>query len=711
MLSLNDCQQAAITAPDGPVLVLAGAGSGKTRVIVERIAWLVSERGVDPRNVLALTFTNKAAAEMRARTALRLETDALSSWMGTFHSFGLFILRREIDKLGRRKDFTVFDDADQLSLVKRILKSLPANRVNASPREMLSWISRLKQDLATPEDRKPGDVAHDEGYELVWQRYHDALEQSSAVDFDDLLVLTARLLTQYPDVSGKYQRRFHHVLIDEYQDTNHAQYSIARSLTDQRGNIFVVGDEDQAIYSWRGADIRNILDFEKDYPDARVIRLEQNYRSTASILAAANAVVSNNALRLGKTLRAEQRGGERVRAYTAEDGEAEATFISDDIVKRNLSPSQVAVLYRTNGQARLLEEAFRRKGLAYTIVGGTQFYGRKEIKDLLAYLRVIANPADDVALRRIINTPPRGMGAKTLEQLDAYVRERGESLYQVLRDVETDQTFSARARDAITGFVHIIDDLGLEAKTAALPGLVESLLDRTGYRAYLQHTDERDFRTRLEMVDEFLSACVSYAKRENGSLAEFLQELSLVSDVDNWDDSAPTAALMTCHSAKGLEFDHIYLIGLEEGLLPHASSLDSEERIEEERRLCYVAMTRARKSLTLCSARVRTLFGETVHCKPSRFLEEISRDTLDFVGRADAPVVRASESMPAVAAAQAGGLRIGTRVWHAKFGKGTVMQTSGSGAKLRARIRFQTGRSREFMVSAAPIKILDGDSR
>lgn len=712
MIALNNEQKRAISAPDGPVLVLAGAGSGKTRVIVERIAWLISERGFDPRNILALTFTNKAAGEMRSRIATRLDSPDVGSWIGTFHSFGLYILRREFDKLGRRKDFTIFDDGDQLSLMKRILKEHPSSDVQSTPREVLSWISRLKQDLKMPDsDRvaKPPYAA----YGAWWRRYHEALEQSSAVDFDDLLVLTARLFEQHAEVRQKYQRRFRHVLVDEYQDTNRAQYVIARSLSSEHGNLFVVGDEDQAIYSWRGADIRNILDFERDFPEALVVRLEENYRSTAPILAAANTVVANNVQRLGKTLRAATKNGDRVRVFEAATGDAEAAFIAEDIARRGISPSEVAVLYRTNGQARLVEEAFRRKGLAYRIVGGVQFYGRKEIKDVLAYLRVIANPSDESAIRRIINTPPRGIGATTLDQLDAYAAARRLRIDEILREVETDQTVSARARNAITEFVRMLDDLALEAKSAPLVKLVEALLDRTGFREYLRQSDEKDFRTRLEMVDEFISSCAEFDSRGSGGLLEFLQELSLLSDVDEWDDSAPAAVLMTCHSAKGLEFNHVYLIGLEEGLLPHASSLESENAIEEERRLCYVAMTRARQTLTLCFASTRTLFGDTTDQESSRFLGEISRDTLDFVGEESPRAATAFDvRRPAPPArVESGGIRVGTRVWHAQFGKGTVMQTSGSGAKLRARIRFQTGRAREFMVSAAPITILDGEGR
>ena len=709
MIALNSAQSDAVLHGDGPALVLAGAGSGKTRVIVERIAHLVGEKGVDARNILALTFTNKAAEEMRQRTAARLGVEKIGAWLGTFHSFGLYVLRRDIDRLGRSKQFTIFDDADQLSLMKKLIRDLGAQAASVSPRDALGWISKHKQDVAAPDmsaEAPPAEAA----YRILWQRYHDALHRISAVDFDDLLVLTARLFEQDADTRRKYADRYRYVLIDEYQDTNRAQYLLARHLSSVHGNIFVVGDEDQSIYSWRGANIRNILDFETDFQNARAFRLEQNYRSTGPILKAANAVVKNNTARLGKTLWTAQEGGDPVRFNEAADAESEARFVVDDIVEKKISPSQAAVLFRTNGQVRLVEEAMRRKGLAYVVVGGVRFYGRKEIKDVLCYLRLLVNPADDVSLRRILNVPARGIGATSQDILEQYAVSRNQSLMDVLRETEFDQSLAPRARQSIGEFVHLIDDLSLETKTNSTAHVVDLLLERTKYREYVQQADEKDYRTRLEMVDEFRAACVQYDAKGGAGLLAFLQDLSLVSDVDSWDSSLPAVTLMTCHSAKGLEFDHVYLLGLEEGLLPHASALESPDAIEEERRLCYVAMTRARTSLTLCAAKSRVVFGDGFGAREtSRFVSEIPRDQLRIMGSGlDAPAKQRATVPPAAAP---GGMKLGTRVWHAQFGKGTVMYTSGSGAKLRARIRFESGRSRDFMVAAAPLKVLDGDKK
>ncbi len=709
MITLNTAQQDAVLNGDGPALVLAGAGSGKTRVIVERIAHLVGEKGVDARNILALTFTNKAAGEMRQRAAARLGVEKIGAWLGTFHSFGLYILRREMDRLGRSKQFTIFDDADQLSLMKRMVHDLGAQASAVSPRDALSWISRHKQDVAEPDTAAAAQPAEN-AYRLLWRSYHDTLRRVSAVDFDDLLVLTAQLFDRHADVRRKYADRYRYVLIDEYQDTNRAQYLLARHLSSVHENLFVVGDEDQSIYSWRGASIRNILDFEKDFQNSRVFRLEQNYRSTGPILKAANAVVKNNTKRLGKTLWTRKEGGDPVRFYEAQDAEAEARFVADDIVAKKISPGQAAVLFRTNGQIRLVEEAMRRKGLAYVVVGGIRFYGRKEIKDILCYLRLLVNAADDVSLRRVLNVPARGIGATSQDLLDQYAVARGQALMDVLRETEFDQSLAPRARQSIGEFVRLIDDLSLEAKTAPLATVVDRLLERTKYREYVQNADEKDYRTRLEMVDEFRVACAQFDAKGNTGLLSFLQELSLLSDVDSWDPSLPAVTLMTCHSAKGLEFDHVYLLGLEEGILPHASALESEDDIEEERRLCYVAMTRARLGLTLCAAKSRVIYGgEFGDRERSRFVAEIPRDQLQFVGGES--MGRDSRTGPAQPSVPTRTMKLGTRVWHAQFGKGTVMYTSGSGAGLRARIRFESGRSRDFMVAAAPLKVLDGDKK
>jgi DNA helicase-2/ATP-dependent DNA helicase PcrA len=706
---LNDTQQQAVSAGDGPALVLAGAGSGKTRVIVERLAWLVSERGVDARHLLALTFTNKAAGEMRERVAERLGTDRFGAWVGTFHSFGLFLLRRFIDRLGRNTNFTIFDDADQLALMKRLVKDLPANYLRVSPRDALHWISSYKHSLETPEKGEEGyESDEEEAYALLWTRYHDALLNASAVDFDDLLVLPARILTEHEEVRTKLQGRYQYVHVDEYQDTNHAQYVIAKELSTAHGNLFVVGDEDQSIYSWRGADIQNILDFEEDFPDAKVIRLEQNYRSTAPILKAANAVVKNNEQRLGKTLWTDVKTGEPVRFYDASDGEDEARYVVSAITDRELESRKVAVLYRTNSQSRLMEEALARAGMAAVVVGGVRFYARKEVKDLLAYLRILVNPRDDVALRRIINVPTRGIGATTLQQLDGFARLREQTLMEVLRDVEHDETISGRARKSVTDFVHLIDDFTVKAESESVADLVEAILEETGYREFIKSSDEKDARSRLEIVDEFVAACAEHDASDGGPVAEFLQELALVSDVDSLDEDTPAVTLMTCHSAKGLEFDHVFLIGLEEGLLPHASSIHDDDEVEEERRLCYVAMTRARRSLTLVAAQSRRIYGERRAADVSRFLGEIPAACLEHVARPKATGQAAKAPAKSSAPTSADELKMGTRVLHAKFGKGSVMFTKGSGEKLRARIRFENGRTREFMMSAAPIRILKG---
>jgi DNA helicase-2/ATP-dependent DNA helicase PcrA len=708
MSALNDAQQEAVTAGDGPALVLAGAGSGKTRVIVERIIRLIEERGVDPRSILALTFTNRAANEMRARVMGRLGVDRLASWVGTFHGFGLFVLRRDMDRLGREKTFTIFDDADQLSLMKRLIKDLSAHFTTVSPRDALEWISALKQKLAEPDLAAPCNVAQEKTYRELWVRYHRLLLNASAVDFDDLLALPVRLFEQHPDVLAKYQRRYCHVLIDEYQDTNRAQYQIAKLLTQSHKNIFAVGDEDQSIYSWRGAEIRNILDFEKDFEGARVFRLEQNYRSTQPILDAANAVVENNEDRLGKTLWTARREGEPARFYLAADAEDEARFVIEDFASSGVAPRDAAILYRTNGQSRVLEEAFRRKGIAYVVVGGVRFYGRKEIKDLLCYLRLLVNPADDDAVRRVLNVPPRGIGNVSMERIEEYAAVRGVPLLEVLREIEHDHSLQARTRESTSAFVRLIDDLTLASKASSLEKLVESILEKTGYRDFTRESDEKDFRSRLENVDEFLSACKEFDKKKSGGVIEFLQELALFSDVDEWDADTPAVTLMTCHSAKGLEFESVYLVGMEEGLLPHATAMHSDRELEEERRLCYVAMTRARTRLVLTAAESRIMYGESEQRAISRFIQEIPGALLRRVSR-QRPGTK-HERTP-LSDAKAGALRLGTRVRHATFGEGYVLFTSGSGATLRARIRFKTGRVSTFMVGKAPLEILEGKKR
>jgi len=704
---LNEQQLAAVTAQDGPSLVLAGAGTGKTRVIVERLAWLVEEKGVDPRNLLALTFTNKAAAEMRERFSRRIAVERLSAWLGTFHSFGLFILRREMERLGRPKVFTIFDDADQLSLMKRLIKEMPEHMRLMTPREALSWLSRLKQDCEKPDPEAAAGDPAEEGLLHLWNRYHASLLQAGGVDFDDLLVLMVRLFQEHPDVCAKYQQRYKYIVVDEYQDTNRAQYLITKLLSEGHGNLFVVGDEDQSIYSWRGADINNILDFAEDFPQALVHRLEINYRSTKPILAAANALVAKNVNRLGKTLKAAATGGEPVRLQISESGEGEAEWIANDIQKRSLEPRETAILYRTNSQSRHIEESFLKKGINYTVVGGIKFYARKEIKDIIAYLRLLVNPGDDESLRRVLNVPPRGIGGVTLQRFEEYASARRTALLQVLRDVEMDETVSARARRSAFEFVNMVDDLAVEAKTSKVKPLVEMLLSRIGYREFVRESDEKDFRARIEIIDEFVASCAQYDAGKQSTLLDFLQELALVSDVDSYEADAPAVTLMTCHSAKGLEFDHVYLVGLEEGLLPLIRDFDDTGDVEEERRLCYVAMTRARKTLSLTAARSRVLYGTRRDDRSmSRFLSEIGPEHL--VEDKYEPKAPKPKGAPSAAGLAGVTLKMGTRVRHAKFGPGVVQYTTGQGDKLRARIRFNTGRSAMLMVSQAPLEIVEG---
>ncbi len=704
MITLNEQQRAAVTAPDGPTLVLAGAGSGKTRVIIERLAWLIEERGIDQRHLLAMTFTNRAAGEMRTRLAKRLGVDRVGAWVGTFHSFGLYVLRRDMERLGRPRQFTVFDATDQVNLMKRLVRELPGGHDAGTPRETLNWISQLKQQVKAP---GPEDKEREPTLTRLWHQYHETLFRISAVDFDDLLVLTARLLQEHPDVRERYQRRYRHVMIDEYQDTNRAQYVVARLLSEGHGNIFAVGDEDQGIYSWRGADINNILDFSRDFPEATVIRLEQNYRSTKPILDAANRVVRNNVNRLGKNLWTAQEKGDRVRFFLGEDGDDEAGFIANDMAKRGLPPQETAVLYRTNIQARTIERALRMKGQAYIVIGGIKYYSRKEVKDILAYLRLLVNPRDDESLRRIINVPARGIGGVSLQRIEDYAKLRHVCLMDVLREIDGDETLGARARASASKLVRIIDDLALRARTEPVEVVVEALLDKLDYRSHVKRDDEKDAKTRIEVVDDFVAGCADFDRQAGGNLAAFLQDLSLMTDVDDWDPGEAVVTLMTCHSAKGLEFDHVYLAGLEEGLLPFGVDFDSHTEIEEERRLCYVAMTRARKTLTLTAAASRTIYGRTHdERRLSRFLDEIGSDQLEEVRTGPSPAKpKRPQAAPAVDTER---IKTGTRVRHAKFGPGYVMYTTGSGKTMKARIRFKTGRTAMLMLSQAPLEILEG---
>ena len=643
---LNAQQREAVSHIDGPLLILAGAGSGKTRVITHRIAHIVTTRHVPPSAVLAVTFTNKAAREMRERVVALLEDVPLDSApnLSTFHSFCVRMLRRDGDPLaairpGFTRRFSIYDDDDQLVIVKAAYRALGLDEKEFMQyRAAISRISHAKNTKVTPADLYKSAVNKEsEAIAALFEQYEKTLHNANALDFDDLLLEAVRLLRHDDATREAYNRRLSYVMIDEYQDTNRTQYDLMRLLTEQHRNICVVGDEDQSIYSWRGADIRNILDFERDYPKAKTIRLEQNYRSTKNILAAAGAVVENNVARKGKVLWTDADAGDLIGLYAAYDSENEALFIADAAEKSLASnpADHVAILYRTNSQSRQIEEALRRYGRKYNIVGGFSFYQRAEIKDIVAYLKLAAANADSVSLVRIVNTPARGIGRTTVEQIERYGRDHGMSLWDAIERIIDDQQLSTRSQSALVIFRNLIQELSLVASQSPLPDLMRHILERTGYTRMLQQEKTPESETRLENLDELVNAAAE-AQERGESVADFLDHAALVADVDSYDEKAPVA-LMTLHNAKGLEFPLVFLSGMEHGLFPHSRSMDSEAALEEERRLCYVGMTRARKRLILTWAKYRRRFGggEQEHSTPSWFLSEVPEPLIVNLGPRD----------------------------------------------------------------------------
>lgn len=730
---LNAQQREAVLAADGPVLILAGAGSGKTRVITRRIAHLVLERGVPSEAILAVTFTNKAAAEMKARTEALLDGQALYAWISTFHSLCVRLLRREHAAAGLPRDFVIYDQADQLSVVRAALRALDLSEKLHPPQRVLSRISAAKNARGR---RSPAPDAGDESladalHGRLAARYQEFLTAAQALDFDDLLLHTVALLSSQATVRESYQRRFQYLLVDEYQDTNRTQYELVRLLSGARANITVVGDEDQSIYSWRGADIQNILDFEADYPGARVLRLEENYRSTQPILDAASGVVAHNTRRKGKTLVAVQQSGDRVLLHEAADEFHEAAFVVAEIRARR-GQGRAAILYRMNSQSRVFEEELLRAGIAYLVVGGVGFYERKEVKDVLAYLRVVQNPEDPVAVRRVLNVPARGIGARTEEELERLAAQRGASFWEAMNAAVDEALLPARAALPLQRFRDLVRGLQEDAARLGLRDLLSRVMERSGYSAALAQDDGHEAQDRLANLAELLSAAADYELREpEPSVAGFLDRVALLSDADQVRDDA-RVVLMTLHSAKGLEFDSVHLVGVEEGLLPHARSLLSEQGLEEERRLCYVGMTRAMRKLTLTWVRTRQVFGQRRLAEPSRFLTEVpercaqrtssERRGAALAGQArsgwggremfqdrgtgrtspTAATPRMSQSTlpaplrpswapPTPAAASTDGtldLRPGVRVRHALFGVGTVVRREGAGDETKVTVSF-----------------------
>jgi DNA helicase-2/ATP-dependent DNA helicase PcrA len=640
---LNPQQQAAASHVEGPLLLLAGAGSGKTRVTTHRMAHLMEEHRVPGPCILAVTFTNKAADEMRNRVNNLLggARGRDGPFVSTFHSFCVRLLRRDGGSLaeirnGFTRQFTIYDDDDQVSVIKAIFRAAGLDEKFMQYRGVTSWISQKKSRKESPADvcgastdQKTSQLAS------IYEQYEGRLRQANALDFDDLLLETVRLLAHDANLRLQMNRRFEFVMIDEYQDTNRSQYELMRLLTEAHKNICVVGDEDQSIYGWRGADIRNILDFERDFPNAKVIRLEQNYRSTKNILEAASAVVANNTERKGKWLWTEAGAGAKIGRFEAFDGEQEALFIADTIEKvLSANPTyRAAVLYRTNFQSRQIEEALRRYGRDYVVLGGFSFYQRAEVKDALSYLKAVISPQDSVALLRIINTPARGIGKSTIEQIEQYALEQQLSVWTAIGRMLDEKQFAGRAESALRIFKTLLEELGVAAAEAKVDDVLRQILDRSGYARMLEVDNDPEAESRLGNLSELVNAASEAAERGE-TIAEFLDHAALVSDTDNLDERAPVS-LLTLHNAKGLEFPVVFLAGMEEGLFPHMRSLDSKAAMEEERRLCYVGMTRSEKRLFLTSARYRRRFGggQQEATIPSRFLREVPRDLVEDLGQ------------------------------------------------------------------------------
>ena len=634
--TLNERQREGVFTVDGPVLLLAGAGSGKTRVLTHRIAYLIEEMGVNPWNIMAITFTNKAAGEMKERVEKLVEFGG-SIWVSTFHSTCVRILRRYIDRLGYDNNFVIYDSDDQRAVMKEVCRRLQVDTKMMKERSILSAISSAKDELISPDQYRlnaMGDY-HAQKIAQLYQEYQNALRKNNAVDFDDLIMLTVELFRSRPEVLEGYQNRFRYIMVDEYQDTNTAQFELIRLLADASHNLCVVGDDDQSIYKFRGANIRNILDFEKVYPEAVVIRLEQNYRSTQNVLNAANAVIQNNRKRKEKTLWTRQEEGELVHFRQFETAYEEAEFIAEDIGRKKrqgaLCYNDCAVLYRTNAQARLLEERFIMEGIPYNVVGGVNFYSRREIKDLLAYLKTIDNGRDDLAVKRIINVPRRGIGGATITRVEDYAQEQELSFYDALKDAGEIPGLG-RSKAKLDSFVTMIQTFRSKAPYYSLRELIDDIIETTGYVKELEASDEEDAGDRIENIDELVSKIVAFEEsHDTPSLSEFLEEVALVADIDQVDGDADKVLLMTLHGAKGLEFSSVYLAGMEDGVLHGFMSImgDDPDEIEEERRLAYVGITRAKQSLTLCCAKQRMIRGETQYNAVSRFVREIPVELMD----------------------------------------------------------------------------------
>ncbi len=742
---LNPEQKRAVKTTEGPLLIMAGAGSGKTRVLTHRIAYLIVEKRVNPYNILAITFTNKAAREMKERIAKMMGGAADDIWISTFHSMCVRILRRDIDRIGFNRNFTILDTGDQQSVIKGILKEKNLDPKKFDPRAILGSISSAKNELITPEEyTKTAGGYYEQVVSEIYEEYQKKLRKNQALDFDDLIMKTIQLFQRVPEVLEYYQRKFQYIHVDEYQDTNKAQYLLVKLLANRFKNLCVVGDSDQSIYRWRGADITNILSFEKDYPNATVILLEQNYRSTKRILQAANKVIENNLNRKPKNLWTENPEGNKIVYYRADSEQGEAQFVAGKIKELTREGghklSDMAILYRTNAQSRVMEEVLLKSNINYTIVGGTKFYDRKEIKDMLAYLRLISNPDDDISLIRVINVPKRGIGSSSLDKIADFAAMHDMSIFQALESIEL-IGLSPKITKAAAGFRDLIKNYTQMQEYLSVTELVEEILEKTGYLDMLKAEKSLEAQSRIENLEEFLSVTKNFEEtNEDKSLVAFLTDLALVADIDSMDDDeekADAVVLMTLHSAKGLEFPVVFLIGMEEGVFPHTRSLTEEAEMEEERRLAYVGITRAEEILFLTNAKMRTLFGRTNMNPASRFISEIPEDLLEEVE----PVTRNSSFgsrgfgssgpsyktttnpfggggfsttsprkpvMRPVSATSSGNdvvWKVGDKAEHGKWGVGTVVSVKGEGEGTELDIAFPspTGIKR-LLAKFAPIK-------
>lgn len=710
---LNPAQREAVTSPTPALLVLAGAGSGKTRVLVHRIAWLMQMEGVSPHGILAVTFTNKAASEMRGRIESLLDISAQSLWVGTFHGLAHRLLRRHAKDAGLPDAFQILDSDDQHRLIRRVLKSLDLDEARWPPRQVQWFINAHKEEghraRHLPEPYDP----YQKQMQRIYLAYEETCERSGLVDFAELLLRAHEFLRDTPEVLEHYRRRFHHVMVDEFQDTNRIQYAWLRLLTQERENLFVVGDDDQSIYSWRGAKVENLHRFQKDYPSHRLIRLEQNYRSTSNILNAANALIANNEGRLGKTLWTDGGVGDPISVYAAFNEQEEAYFVAERIkqwAQEGNARRDAAILYRSNAQSRQFEEKFLAMGIPYRVYGGLRFFERAEIKDTLAYLRLIANRHDDPSFERVVNTPVRGIGAKTLDLIRDVARAERCSLWQAAEALCRDSALPVRARTPLTGFLQLIETMSRDTAELALWEQVQHVIPASGIRAHYEKEKGEQAEARIENLDELINAARQFEYEpqldmELSKLDQFLSHAALEAGENQSDAFADCVQLMTLHAAKGLEFDLVFIVGLEEGLFPSLQSLEEPGRLEEERRLCYVGITRAKRKLYLTHAETRRLYGKETYPRPSRFLREIPSEHLQEVrmcGSIGRPMM--SSHVSSGVSEHASVYKLGQRVRHAKFGEGVILQYEGEGNQARVQVNFAESGTKWLMLAYANLQ-------